>query len=91
MSITLNDLRADFDRAKRAAFPSGVGMARSGKSISAFARYFALLDASIDDCAKGNSLQMHWLTEDMIRTAKLYCIARDKGLEAAMLWKLSQP
>lgn len=37
-----------------------------------------------DDLKAGSGFALH-------RAAKLYVIARDEGLEAAMLWKLQQP
>lgn len=99
MSITLEDLRADFDELCRKLSEEIKAKEIKADAYHVVASRVTYVD--IDFYAKNwigfvaRSLScpdnLTQIRADMYRAAKIYCIARDEGLEAAMIWKLQQP
>jgi hypothetical protein len=104
--VTLDDLRADFDKAVLAHFR----ISKARWWVQCFLnRHFPTIAYwysespyhcfTVDHCArklsenKANewpvSVLKFTFPQDVARTANIYIIARDQGLNAAMLWKLA--
>lgn len=84
-AVTLETLKADFVAAKREV-ANALGRT-SGISADALMVHLELFQFSPDDVLISD--EFYHITPEMRRTAEIYTIARDQGLEAAMLWKLS--
>jgi len=85
--VTLDDLRAHFEAA-RSAYAKLLKDSdmRLFKSEMTMAIETSVLNATPDRYADD---RMRNIPDDLRRAAKLYVIARDEGLDRAMLWKLA--
>ena len=90
MTVTLETLRAEFERARDHAVAAVLSKGRrSGKTMTLLYIAFTLNEATAEECSSKLNERQFWLPDELVNAAKLYVIASDEGLEAAMLFKLS--
>jgi hypothetical protein len=83
MTITLEDLRADFEAAA-IEYDGPYHNGRKEWDMTDVEAWFPLVERAIEEGLLRNSA-----ARACYIAGKLYTVARDEGLQAAMLWKLA--